>query len=134
MCKLTDSCCWQTGHCGRHTWLVVESLVCSDLSTGQAGNCSCCVPHAFLLVLSLHILHADTVEEHLNHLLEQRVWRHTMVLFTRGNWLVDMTLEQHISSEGGILQRLVENCENRDHIIDNRKRENVTRVTDCCKI
>src|SRR4029434_10356718 len=52
-----------------------------------------------------------SVQKHLS-LLGERVWSHTMVLFTRGDWLGDTTIEQYIESEGG-LPSLVEKCGNR---------------------
>lgn len=64
------------------------------------------------------------------HALGKQLWRRTMVLFTNGDWLGDITIEQHIESEGGPLQILVENCGNRYHVLDNKNRANRDQVSD----
>lgn len=64
------------------------------------------------------------------HALGKQLWRRTMVLFTNGDWLGDITIEQHIESEGGPLQILVENCGNRYHVLDNKNQANRDQVSD----
>ncbi|KAL7868925.1 hypothetical protein SRHO_G00103090 [Serrasalmus rhombeus] len=44
--------------------------------------------------------------------------------------LGDVTIEQHIESEGEALQWVVEKCENRYHIFNNEERENRVQVTE----
>ncbi|XP_042559107.1 GTPase IMAP family member 9-like [Clupea harengus] len=89
-------------------------------------------PHALLLVISvdnpLTETHRKSVQEHLE-LLSERVWRHTILMFTWGDWLGDTSIEQHIESEGESLQWLVEKCGNRYHVLNNQKRENHMQVT-----
>ncbi|KAB5558956.1 hypothetical protein PHYPO_G00023150 [Pangasianodon hypophthalmus] len=89
-------------------------------------------------VIDTPIIPADTsfkeeqrkvIEENMKILGEQ-VWRHTIILFTWGDMLGDMTIEQHIESEGKDLQVLVEKCGNRYHVFDNEKRENLAQVTE----
>ncbi|KAI4875041.1 hypothetical protein NFI96_007084 [Prochilodus magdalenae] len=58
------------------------------------------------------------------------VWRHTIVLFTRGDILGDLTIAQHIESEGKALQWVVEKCGNRYHVFNNEERENRVQVTE----
>ncbi|KAL2078692.1 hypothetical protein ACEWY4_026377 [Coilia grayii] len=81
-------------------------------------------PHALLLVIrvseSFRETHRRAVQEHLE-LLGERVWSHTIVLFTCGDWLGDTSIEQHIESGGEALQWVVEKCGNRYHVVDNRK-------------
>ncbi|MBN3318045.1 GIMA4 GTPase, partial [Atractosteus spatula] len=87
-------------------------------------------PHALLLVINVN---SDTdwrsVEEHLE-LLSERVWRHTIVLFTWGDRLGDRTIEQHIERGGKELQWLVEKCGNRYHVLNNKNRGDRTQVTE----
>ncbi|XP_042562112.1 GTPase IMAP family member 4-like, partial [Clupea harengus] len=89
-------------------------------------------PHAFLLVIPVDNSFVETckrsLEEHLE-LLSERVWSHTIVLFTCGDWLGDTPIEQHIESEGESLQWLVEKCGNRYHVLNNQKREDRMQVT-----
>lgn len=51
-------------------------------------------------------------------LLGDKIWRHTIVLFTFRDALGDVTVEQHIESEGEALQGLVEKCGNRYHVFN----------------
>ncbi|KAJ8362409.1 hypothetical protein AAFF_G00375820 [Aldrovandia affinis] len=90
-------------------------------------------PYALFLVIDVSSSfteeHRISVEEHLE-LLSERVWRHTIVLFTRGGWLGDTTIEQHIETEGKALQWLVEKCGNRYHVLNNENRGDGTQVTE----
>ncbi|XP_036436880.1 uncharacterized protein LOC118815053 [Colossoma macropomum] len=90
-------------------------------------------PHALLLVLrvdrTLNLNNRKIFEGHLK-LLSERVWRHTIVLFTYGDLLRDTPIEQHIESEGKELQWLVEKCGNRYHVLNNENRSDDTQVTE----
>lgn len=90
-------------------------------------------PHTVVLVIpadtSFNEKQRNIIEENMKILGEQ-VWRHTIILFTWGDLLGDMTIEQHIESEGKDLQVLVEKCENRYHVFNNKKRENRAQVTE----
>ncbi|KAL6473371.1 hypothetical protein MHYP_G00169320 [Metynnis hypsauchen] len=90
-------------------------------------------PHCILLVIpadtSFHEEQRKVIEENMN-LLGEQVWRHTIVLFTSGDILGDVTIEQQIESEGEALQWVVEKCENRYHIFNNEERENRVQVTE----
>ncbi|XP_046892011.1 GTPase IMAP family member 8-like [Hypomesus transpacificus] len=90
-------------------------------------------PHTILLVIWLGVSftegHKISVEEHL-HLLGERVWSHTIVLFTGGDCVGDTTIEQHIEREGKVLQWLVEKCGNRYHVLNNNNRGDDTQVTE----
>ncbi|KAG7487366.1 hypothetical protein MATL_G00022490 [Megalops atlanticus] len=88
-------------------------------------------PHALFLVIDVNKSFTEThrraVEEHLE-LFSERVWRHTIVLFTRGDWLGDTSIEQRIEAGGKALQWLVEKCGNRYHVLNNEKRGDGTQV------
>ncbi|XP_036430722.1 uncharacterized protein LOC118810778 [Colossoma macropomum] len=90
-------------------------------------------PHCILLVIpadtSFKEKQKRVIEENMSFLGEQ-VWRHTIVLFTWGDILGDLTIEQHIESEGEALQWVVEKCENRYHVFNNEERENHVQVTE----
>ncbi|XP_066578202.1 GTPase IMAP family member 8-like [Amia ocellicauda] len=90
-------------------------------------------PHALLLLIPVWDSFTErerrAVQEHLE-LLSERVWRHTIVLFTWGDGLRDTTIEQHIERGGEELQRLVEKCGNRYHVLNNSNRGDGTQVTE----
>ncbi|XP_076828419.1 uncharacterized protein LOC143474739 [Brachyhypopomus gauderio] len=75
-------------------------------------------PHALLLTLRVDALvRAPAVKEHLE-ILGEGVWKHTILLFTRGDQLREgVTIEQHIQGGGRDLHSLMEKCGNRYHVI-----------------
>uniref|UniRef100_A0A8C2I088 AIG1-type G domain-containing protein n=1 Tax=Cyprinus carpio TaxID=7962 RepID=A0A8C2I088_CYPCA len=88
-------------------------------------------PHAVLLIIRADTRFKETerkaVQGHLD-LLGERVWSHTIVLFTRGDSLSDTSIEQYIESEGQDLQWLVDKCGNRYHVLNNQNRSNHTQI------
>ncbi|XP_029939199.1 GTPase IMAP family member 8-like [Salarias fasciatus] len=88
-------------------------------------------PHVFLLVIDADTAfngrHLKAVTTHLE-LLGDAVWKHTIVVFTRGDWLESHTIEQHIEGEGEALQSLVERCGNRYHVLNNKDRSDAVQV------
>ncbi|XP_063051975.1 GTPase IMAP family member 4-like [Engraulis encrasicolus] len=83
-------------------------------------------PHALLWIIRADLSFTEKfrrgVQEHLE-LLGERVWNHTIVLFTAGDCLGDTSIEQHIERGGEALQWVVEKCGNRYHVLDNKKRD-----------
>ncbi|XP_026130520.1 GTPase IMAP family member 8-like [Carassius auratus] len=90
-------------------------------------------PPAMLLVIP-----ADTAfQEEQKRIIEQNmfilgddIWRHTIVLFTWGDRFKNISIEQHIESEGEALQWLIEKCRNRYHVFDNTDKKNRDQVTE----
>uniref|UniRef100_A0A671KXK7 AIG1-type G domain-containing protein n=1 Tax=Sinocyclocheilus anshuiensis TaxID=1608454 RepID=A0A671KXK7_9TELE len=78
-------------------------------------------PHAVLLVLQSGVAfteaHRRSVKEHLE-LLGRNVWKYCIVVFTRGDWMGTPTIEEHNESEGEALQRLINKCGNRYHVLN----------------
>ncbi|XP_072541152.1 GTPase IMAP family member 8-like isoform X2 [Salminus brasiliensis] len=101
----------------------------SEILKSQASTS----PHCILLVIpgdtSFKEEQRKVIEENMSFLGEQ-VWRHTIVLFTWGDILGDMTIEEHIESEGEALQWVIEKCGNRYHVFNNEERENRVQVTE----
>ncbi|XP_029906042.1 GTPase IMAP family member 8-like isoform X3 [Myripristis murdjan] len=88
-------------------------------------------PHAFLLVTALDSAFSMEERRPLEHhmkLLGERVWRHTMVLFTCGDYLGKKTIEQHIENEGEALKWLVNKCGNRYHVFNNKDKGDSSQV------
>ncbi|XP_016099615.1 GTPase IMAP family member 8-like, partial [Sinocyclocheilus grahami] len=88
-------------------------------------------PHAVLLIIPVDYILKETVRKavqgHLD-LLGERVWSHTIVLFTFGDYLLDTSIEQHIESEGQDLQWLLDKCGNRYHVLNNQNRSDHTQI------
>lgn len=88
-------------------------------------------PHAVLLVVrscaSVTDAYIMEIEEHLEP-LGKGVWGHTMLLFTRGDELGLTTMEQRILTSGPALQRLLQKCGNRYHVVNNRSKGDGTQV------
>uniref|UniRef100_UPI0037E7FA6F GTPase IMAP family member 8-like n=1 Tax=Semicossyphus pulcher TaxID=241346 RepID=UPI0037E7FA6F len=90
-------------------------------------------PHVFLLMIdsdaSFNGKHLEAVKTHME-LLAEGVWRRTVVVFTRGDWLRAHSIEEYIEGEGEALQSLVEQCGNRYHVIDNKNADDGTQITE----
>ncbi|KAJ8362342.1 hypothetical protein AAFF_G00379650, partial [Aldrovandia affinis] len=117
-------------------WLYLSVQNTRELDKQEiVRSVSLCPPGPYALFLVINVSssftesHRRSVEEHLE-LLSERVWRHTIVLFTRGDWLGDTTIEQHIETEGKALQWLVEKCGNRYHVLNNKNRGDGTQITE----
>nr|XP_046272359.1 GTPase IMAP family member 8-like isoform X2 [Scatophagus argus] len=89
-------------------------------------------PHVVLLVVGLasafNASYQQTVQEHMS-LFTDDIWKHTIVLFTRGDWLGVKTVEERIESEKG-LQWLVTKCGNMYHVLDNVNQRDETQVVE----
>ncbi|XP_014879767.1 GTPase IMAP family member 4-like [Poecilia latipinna] len=87
-------------------------------------------PHAVLLVIPV-MMNIDesylrSVQEHMS-LFREEIWKHTLVLFTYGDWLGVKTVEERIESDEG-LQWIVNKCENRYHVLNNKDHSDKTQV------
>lgn len=89
--------------------------------------------HAVLLVIPLDMSFREAqqlaMEEHMN-LFDVSVWKHAIVLFTYGDKLADKSVEEHIEREPVALRWLVDKCENRYHVLNNKKKPDMSQVTD----
>lgn len=93
-------------------------------------------PHALLLTLRIDMPFRDeemkSLEEHMG-LLGERAWKHTILLFTYGDLLGDLTVEQYIESEEKDLKLLVAKCRNRYHVLNNKNLLDSGQVTELFK-
>ncbi|KAK1796864.1 hypothetical protein P4O66_000952 [Electrophorus voltai] len=94
-------------------------------------------PHALLLVVrscaSVTGDYYQQIEEHLE-LLGKMVWDYTMVLFTRGDELGSIPIEQKIQNGGQSFQKLLERCGKRFHVLENKRRgDDGTQVKELLK-
>uniref|UniRef100_A0A3B3VSX8 AIG1-type G domain-containing protein n=1 Tax=Poecilia latipinna TaxID=48699 RepID=A0A3B3VSX8_9TELE len=101
-------------------WFYINTLQETNEVLHSVSMCSP-GPHVFLLLVP--ILRSFT-EKDLKALVEimkpltERVWRHCMVVFTWGNWINDVPVENYIIREGKEIQELLEKCGNRYHVIN----------------
>ncbi|XP_051748101.1 GTPase IMAP family member 8 isoform X2 [Ctenopharyngodon idella] len=99
-----------------------------DWVTGSASGI--CI---LLLVVnassSFTLKNLKAAQDHLR-VLGGKAWSSTIVLFTNGDWLGDVSVEQYIESEGDALQTLVEKCGNRYQVFNNKIKDNSTQVTE----
>ena len=93
-------------------------------------------PHSVLLVMRAGMRFTETsrraAQEHVE-LLGDRVWSHTTVLFTHGDWLGERSIKEYIDSEGKALQWLVEKCGNRYHVFNSEDEANKAQVSELFK-
>ncbi|XP_048104578.1 GTPase IMAP family member 8-like isoform X2 [Alosa alosa] len=89
-------------------------------------------PHVFILVIGTDAPFTEknrrSVEDHLG-LFGETVWKHTIVVFTRGEYLEDKSSEQHVETQGEALKWLVEKCGNRCHMFYSDSREGYKEVS-----
>ncbi|XP_048104379.1 uncharacterized protein LOC125297878 [Alosa alosa] len=78
-------------------------------------------PHAFILVIGIDVPFTEknrrSVEEHVG-LFGEKIWEHTIVVFTRGESLEGESIEHHVESEEEALKWLREKCGNRCHMFN----------------
>ncbi|XP_036454611.1 GTPase IMAP family member 4 [Colossoma macropomum] len=85
----------------------------------------------FLLVIPVDAFSSrdrQAVEENLS-VLGFDVWKHTMVLFTWGDELRGKNIEEHIKKSGKHLQKILEMCGYRYHVINNKATDNYSQVS-----
>ncbi|XP_029906041.1 GTPase IMAP family member 8-like isoform X2 [Myripristis murdjan] len=124
---LVDTPGWWKGFSVSDTTETIKQEVMSSMFLCRPG------PHVFLLVIdadaSFNERHRDAATGHLE-LLGEDVWKHTIAVFTRGDWLGAKTIEEYIEGEGEALRSLVDKCGNRYHVIDNKNKDDGTQVTE----
>ncbi|XP_032360056.1 GTPase IMAP family member 4 isoform X1 [Etheostoma spectabile] len=78
-------------------------------------------PHVFLLVIPVGMftdVDRARIEEHVS-LFGERVWKHTIVVFTWAEVLSTISIERYIRREGKELQWVLEKCKRRYFVINN---------------
>ncbi|TNN57937.1 GTPase IMAP family member 4 [Liparis tanakae] len=78
-------------------------------------------PHVFLLVIPIGMfteVDRARIEEHVS-LFGERVWKHTIVVFTWAEVLRTISIERYIRREGKELQSVLEKCKRRYFVINN---------------
>ncbi|XP_040919060.1 GTPase IMAP family member 8 [Toxotes jaculatrix] len=115
----TISCAEERGQVSGKMVTVLDTPGCFPVTSDLLMAPSSC---AILLVINVSSSFKETHREDLEKQLEAgggQMWSRAVVLFSYGDWLDNTSIEQRIESEGEPLQRLVEKCGNRYHILDN---------------
>lgn len=92
---------------------------------------------ALLLVVNVSSSFRDAHLEAMEKQLEEgggQMWSRAVVLFSHGDWLGDTSIERRIESEGEPLQRLVEKCGDRYHVLDNKRRGGGAQVNELVEL
>lgn len=109
-----------------------------DTPSGYSVTSDLLLPScALLLVVNVSCSFRDTDMEAVEKQLEaggRQMWSRAAVLFSYGDWLGDTSIEQRIESEGGPLQRLVDKCGNRYHVLDNKQRGGGAQVDELMEL
>ncbi|KAM9346679.1 GTPase IMAP family member 8 [Symphorus nematophorus] len=128
----TNSCSEKQAKISDKTVAVLDTPGCFSV-TSDLLTPSC----ALLLVVNVSTSFKDTHWEAMEKQLDAGVgqmWSRAVVLFSHGDWLGDTSIEQRIESEGGALQRLVEKCGDRYHVLDNKHRGDGAQVNDLIEL
>ncbi|XP_041850393.1 GTPase IMAP family member 8-like [Melanotaenia boesemani] len=103
----------------------VSREICRGLTFCHPG------PHAILLVLptcSTFGLEEWSAMEAQFRQLETSIWQHTMILFTHGDQLGGLSIQDYIRQQGGSLQWLLERCQNRYQVMSSHSAESQAQV------
>nr|XP_017210193.2 GTPase IMAP family member 8 [Danio rerio] len=126
---------------GRHITVIdTPGLFDTELTNEEIqkeiSNCISMIlpgPHVFIIVLNLG--QRFTQEEAKSVQIIQETFgenslMYTMVLFTRGDYMRDQTIEQCLGKPGSPLMKLIETCGHRFHVFNNNQTEDQTQVAD----
>lgn len=112
---VTDTPGWWCDFQTRDTPELVKREVIRSVTLSLPG------PHVFLLVVKMDSAFTEkrrrAVQEHLE-LLGEAAWRHTCVLFTKGEHFNDVIIEDHIKRGGRSLEWLLEKCGKRYYALN----------------
>lgn len=104
-----------------------------DIEIVQGLSLSPMGVHAVLLVVPLDLAFREAQQaalgDHMN-LFDASIWKHTVVLFTYGDKLEDKSIEEHIEREHSALRWLIDKCENKYHVMNNRKKADMSQGTE----
>ncbi|KAL0180642.1 hypothetical protein M9458_023048, partial [Cirrhinus mrigala] len=112
---INTPCWWENFDLQDSPEVVKQELVCSVFLCKPG-------PHVFLIVINLSLPFTEenelSIEKHLG-LFGERVWRHTIVIFTGADLIdKDKSINQHIENQGVNLQQILQRCGERYHAFD----------------
>ncbi|XP_031723500.1 GTPase IMAP family member 8 [Anarrhichthys ocellatus] len=125
----TASCSEKRATISGKTVAVLDTQGCFSVTSELLHAASSVILLVVNVSSSFDADHAEATEKQLEAGGGQ-MWSRAAVLFSHGDWLGDTSIEQRIESEGEPLQRLVERCGNRYHVLDNKHRGEGAQVND----
>ncbi len=93
-------------------------------------------PHVFMIVLNLgqrFTQEEATSVKIIRETFGENSPKYTMVLFTRGDYIKNKSIEQYLGKPGSEIRNLIEACGNRFHVFNNKETGDQTQVTDLLK-
>ncbi|CAM4731384.1 unnamed protein product [Leuciscus chuanchicus] len=113
---INTPCWWENFGLQDSPDVVKQELVCSVFQCPPG-------PHVFLLVINLSLPFIEenrlSIEKHFS-LFGERIWRHTIVLFTRADSLKDKHSDQCMKNPD--LKQIIKRCGDKYHIFDFKNR------------
>ncbi|XP_034394959.1 GTPase IMAP family member 8 [Cyclopterus lumpus] len=125
----TTSCTEKRAAIRGETVSVLDTPGCFSVTSDLLHVASCAILLVVNVSSSFTAEHAEATEKQLEAGGGQ-MWSRAAVLFSHGDWLGDTSIEQRIESEAEPLQRLVERCGNRYHVLDNKHRDEGAQVNE----
>ncbi|XP_073700391.1 GTPase IMAP family member 8-like [Garra rufa] len=101
----------------------------------EMSNCISMIlpgPHVFLLLIPLGRFTEEEAKsvKIIQSTFGENSLKYTIVLFTRGDFLKNKTIEQFLGKPESALKNLIEACGNRYHVFNNEETRDRTQVTD----
>uniref|UniRef100_A0A3Q3N8C1 AIG1-type G domain-containing protein n=1 Tax=Mastacembelus armatus TaxID=205130 RepID=A0A3Q3N8C1_9TELE len=128
----TTSCTETQGKISSKTVTVLDTPGCFSVTSDLLMP-----TNVVLLVVNVSSSFRDSHWEGIEEQLEAgggQLWSKAVVLFSHGDWLGNTSIEQRIESEGELLQRLVEKCGHRYHVLDNKHWGDGAQVTELLEL
>ncbi|XP_073699600.1 GTPase IMAP family member 8-like [Garra rufa] len=140
--SVTEECQRETAEInGRHITVIdTPGLFDTDLTNEEIqremSNCISMIlpgPHVFIIVINLgqrFTQEESTSVKIIKETFGKNSLMFSIVLFTRGDFLKNKTIEQYLGKPGSALNQLIESCGNRFHVFNNEETGDRTQVTD----
>uniref|UniRef100_A0A8B9RHK2 AIG1-type G domain-containing protein n=1 Tax=Astyanax mexicanus TaxID=7994 RepID=A0A8B9RHK2_ASTMX len=89
-------------------------------------------PHVFLLLLPIGRFTKEEINtaQQILEVFGEKAGKYTMVLFTKGDDLEEKTIKEYLEDENLDLKKILEVCEKRYHVFNNKDKENHKQVSE----
>ncbi|XP_049324231.1 GTPase IMAP family member 4-like [Astyanax mexicanus] len=139
--RVTQTCSKSTSTVDGHKIIVVDTPGWTDLSLkedktimeiAKGTDLTDPGPHVFLLVLPIRRLTTKEINtaQQILEVFGEEASKYTMVLFTRGDDLKEKTFEENLEDTHPDLKKILDLCEGRYHVFNNKDKDNHKQVSD----